>query len=122
MRTPLTMALMLIVAGCASFDPEAPLGSAANPVRAHGFRGEFEYFSTLRCPDGTRPHVQGLQHRPPGPQGRGLSVYRARCIYLNAEYEIHFDRFHPQYLETEPVAGFTLARTSALNPPFRPSR
>jgi hypothetical protein len=105
--TALGLATLL---GCASAsDPAPPLGSAANPVRAHTFLGEIEYLARLRCPDGTRPHTQRL--RPPRVEAHGhrLVGYRVRCIYLNTEVQVFLDSFHPDYAETEAVGGFTTA-------------
>jgi hypothetical protein len=97
------------VLACASVDPAAPLGSVANPVRAHTFLGEIEYLSRLRCPDGTRPHVQRYSSRRKGPYGNMLLAYRVRCIYLNQEQKVFVDSFHPDYAERQPVPGFTTA-------------
>jgi hypothetical protein len=103
----LTLATLL---GCASaVDPAPPLGSTGNPVRVHTFLGEIEYLSRLRCPDGTRPHAQRL--RPPRVEAHGhrLVGYRVRCIYLNTEVKVFLDSFHPDFAETEPVSGFSVA-------------
>jgi hypothetical protein len=95
--------------GCVA--PErTDLGSRANPVRAFTYLGEFEYLTRLRCPDGTRPHFQRLPNRRAGRDGRMLNGYRVRCIYLNAESEVFIDTFHPDYVELEPVPGFSLGR------------
>jgi len=108
--------LIAFSVGCASVDPQAPLGSVSNPVRADTFVGEYEYFSRLRCTDGTRPHLQRLQRRPRGPYGRGLSGYRVRCIYLNEEQTVFFDSHHPDHVESVAVSGFSLASSSNRRP------
>jgi len=105
----LSLFVMALSPGCASVDAGSSLGSTSNPVRVDGFQGEFDYFSRLRCADETKPHVQSLERRRRGPGGQGLNGYRVRCIYLNQEIQIYFDRTRPRVAEAEPVSGFTLA-------------
>ena len=104
MRRLLAIPLGAFCVGCISTDPVAPLGSIANPVNAHDFRSEVGYLSSLRCPDGTRPHFQGLPRRP-----RRLIGYRVRCIYLNREVQIYFDPLRSADAAREAVPGFSLA-------------
>ncbi len=108
-RSAVLATALLASLGCATQEP-APLGSPRNPVRAFTYLGEFEYLTRLRCADGTRPHFKRLENRRAGPYGRMLNGYRVRCIYLNAESKVYIDEFHPDYVELEPVPGFTMAR------------
>ena len=110
----------LLAAGLACGTPalRGGLGNARNPVRADTFLGELEYLGRLRCPDGSRPHVQRLPGAAGrslrGPYGNFVDGYRVRCIYANTEHRVFIDPHHPEYVEPTAVPGF-----AAAGPPDR---
>jgi len=106
------VALAVAAAACAHPDPGAPVGSHANPILCSGKPDELDCLARLRCPDGTAPHWRRAGAGGHGAGGTTQSFYLMRCVRLNWETTIHFDRRRspqdepraPDGLELAPVA------------------
>ncbi|SRR5690554_2630377 len=85
-----------------------PLGSPDNPVRCYLLRGQLAYLSRLRCPDGNKPTFHRIGSFGEGPYGNIIDGYRVRCSPDSEGVIIFMDMYHPGYVETEPVPGFTI--------------
>lgn len=93
-----------------------PLGTMANPVRAVGPTGQRAYLSRLRCTDGQRPDFHRLGSYGAGIYGRMIDGYEVTCPgSSDSSTTVFMDMYHPGYVETEPVSGFTIA-------PYEPAR
>jgi hypothetical protein len=100
--------------GCAPGpDLSAASGSRQNPLVCAGRPDEFAYLGRLRCADGTAPHWQRTGNTPVGPYGGHLDRYRVRCVRLNWETQVYFDRRHRPLGEKEPPEGLRLAPASS---------
>lgn len=86
-----------------------PLGSAKNPVKVHGQRGEYEYVSRLICSNGelVSAYIR-IASGGPGPYGSLMDIYRVICDTNQGaiDYLIYFDKSHPDNSETQAVANF----------------
>lgn len=86
-----------------------PLGSAKNPVKVHGQRGEYEYVSRLICSNGelVSAYIR-IASGGPSPYGSLMDIYRVICDTNQGaiDYLIYFDKSHPGNSETQPVANF----------------
>lgn len=83
------------------------LGTKTNPVRCDDPKGEREYLSRLRCPDGKRPGYSRIGSFGLGPYGNILDGYRVKCDGID-EATIFMDMYHEEYIEKEAVPGFTI--------------
>jgi hypothetical protein len=83
------------------------LGTKTNPVRCEGPRGERQYLSRLRCPDGERPGFSRIGSFGVGPYGNILDGYRVKCAGRD-EATVFMDMYHGGYVEKEAVPGFTI--------------
>lgn len=106
-REPLTKAEISKIAKDAS---AFPLGSKNNPVRAHMPPGQRAYLDRLRCADGLAPTYKRAGNAGLGPYQSIQDIYVVTCENsAPAETRIYIDMYHPQHVETVPVAGFTMA-------------
>ena len=87
---------------------EDALGSKVHPVRADNPGGEQAYLERLRCPDGTAPSFSRQGSMGYGGYGNIVDLYAVRCGETGESYKIYMDMYHPGYVETYPVPGFTL--------------
>jgi hypothetical protein len=111
MRSPcLGVACALLAAGCAPGpDLASPAGSRKNPVVCAGRPDEFAYLARLRCADGTAPHWRRVGDAPTGPYGAPLDRYLVRCVRLDWETHVYFDRRHRPIESMPEPDGFALA-------------
>lgn len=84
-----------------------PLGAETNPVRCESPRGERQYLSRLRCPDGKRPEFSRIGSFGVGPYGHILDGYRVKCEGRD-EATVFMDMYHAGHVEKEAVPGFTI--------------
>ncbi|HZI20051.1 MAG TPA: hypothetical protein VEY09_15810 [Pyrinomonadaceae bacterium] len=84
-----------------------PLGAKTNPVRCEGPRGERQYLSRLRCPDGEPPQFSRIGSFGAGPYGNILDGYRVKCEGSD-ETTVFMDMYHRGHVEREAVPGFTI--------------
>jgi hypothetical protein len=82
------------------------LGSEKNPVKCYGPDGERAYLRRLRGPDGAPPTFFRLGSYGVGPYGNIIDGYKVKTS--EAEIMVFMDMYHPDYVETNPVAGFGL--------------
>jgi hypothetical protein len=87
----------------------AELGGKATPVKADGAAGQSAYLQRLRCPDGTAPSFERRGSMGYGGYGHMVDLYRLVCEQTGQSHDVHMDMYFPGYVETQPVAGFTLA-------------
>ncbi len=88
-----------------------PLGSEGNPVRCHMPRGEREYLSRLRCENDRPPKYERAGSVGQGPYGRIMDLYSVKCKANTigaTEFNVYMDMYHPDYVETRPIPGFTI--------------
>ncbi len=83
------------------------LGTKTNPVRCDSPRGEREYLNRLRCLDEKRPQYSRIGSFGVGPYGHILDGYRVQCEGKD-EATVFMDMYHKDYIEREPVPGFTI--------------
>jgi hypothetical protein len=83
------------------------LGAKTNPVRCENPKGERQYLSRLRCPDGKRPEFSRIGSFGVGPYGNILDGYRVKCEGRE-EVTVFMDMYHEGYVEKEAVPGFTI--------------
>jgi len=83
------------------------LGTETNPVRCDDPKGERQYLSRLRCPDGKRPEFSRIGSFGVGPYGNILDGYRVKCEGRD-EVTVFMDMYHEGYVEKEAVPGFTI--------------
>jgi hypothetical protein len=83
------------------------LGSQTNPVRCDDPKGERQYLSRLRCPDGKRPEFSRIGSFGVGPYGNILDGYRVKCAERE-DATVYMDMYHEGYVEKEAVPGFTI--------------
>jgi hypothetical protein len=83
------------------------LGTKTNPVRCDDPKGERQYLSRLRCPDGKRPEFSRIGSFGVGPYGNILDGYRVKCEGRD-EVTVFMDMYHEGYVEKEAVPGFTI--------------
>jgi hypothetical protein len=82
------------------------LGSKTNPVRCDMPRGERYYLLRLRDADGKSPGFHRVGSFGGGPYGNILDGYEVK---LGANTVMIFmDMYHPGYVETNAVPGFTI--------------
>lgn len=86
-----------------------PLGSAQNPIRVFMPPGQRDYLSSLRCANGVAPTFQRRGSTGQGPYGKIIDGYDFECAGSTpASGVVHLDMYHPDHVETQPPAGFTL--------------
>ncbi|MFT3725851.1 MAG: hypothetical protein QM773_19990 [Hyphomonadaceae bacterium] len=86
-----------------------PLGSAANPVRADAPGGQRAYLARLRCADGRAPAFRRTGNLGFGAFGAIVDAYDVTCAGSTpAQTTIIMDMYFPGYVESQPVAGFTI--------------
>lgn len=102
----------ILLAGCAttSSGGGSALGSQANPVKADMPPGEQAYLRRLRCSDGQPPIFSrigsfNIQHSSHVVDGFDVTCASGQP----AQTTIFMDMYHRGYVETQPVAGFTIA-------------
>lgn len=83
------------------------LGTKTNPVRCEDPKGERQYLSRLRCPDGKRPEYSRLGSFGVGPYGNILDGYSVNCAGRE-EVIVFMDMYHEGYVEKEAVPGFDI--------------
>ena len=83
------------------------LGAKTNPVRCEDPKGERQYLSRLRCPDGDRPAFSRIGSFGVGPYGNILDGYRVKCEGSD-EVTVFMDMYHEGHVEKEAVPGFTI--------------
>jgi len=94
-----------------------PLGSAKNPVRAAMPVGQRAYLASLRCSDGRAPAFQRAGNVGPGVFESIVDLYSVDCgAAAPGKVEIRMDMYHPGYVETRPVAGFSIDAAPAAAP------
>ncbi|WP_051882305.1 hypothetical protein [Parvularcula oceani] len=91
----------------AAIEARGPLGSLANPVRAHMPQGQRSYMRSLRCPGGAAPESSRIGAAGPSPYGGITDVYEWSCPG-GAEGEVHIDMYHPDHVETRAPDGQAL--------------
>jgi hypothetical protein len=90
---------------------ESPLGSAQNPVRAEGPSGQRAYLTRLRCPEGRTPTFERGGSAGLSPYGSVMDLYQVACD-AQPTYSIYMDMYHPGYVESQAVAGFSIANAN----------
>jgi len=86
-----------------------PLGSEENPVRVNMPQGQRAYLARLRCENGEAPAFRRVGNFGMGVYGRIIDGYQVRCQgSMPEEVMIFMDMYHPDHIENEPVAGFTI--------------
>ena len=90
-----------------------PLGSAENPVKVQGVEGEYVYLARLRCPEDKPPVVDRRGSAGTlSPYGSIMDIYDAVCDAPPA-FTIFVDMYHPGYVESAAVPGFTIVAPGA---------
>lgn len=85
------------------------LGSRENPVRADMPQGQHAYLQRLRCADGKAPQYERSGNLGFGAFGSIVDAYEVTCAGSSpARGEIVMDMYFGGYVETKPVAGFTI--------------
>jgi hypothetical protein len=84
------------------------LGSRTNPVRCDFPAGERAYLERLRCKDGSPVKCQRIGSVGAGPYGNMMDGYLVFCGATRVE--VIMDMYHPGYVESQPVPGFTFAK------------
>lgn len=84
------------------------LGSAKNPIRCEGPRGERAYLRRLRCPSKEPPTLKRGGSTGPGPYGTVLDVYNLTCSGSQESTSVHMDMYHDGFQETRPINGFSI--------------
>ena len=88
---------------------DKPLGTAQNPIRANMPPGQRDYLARLRCANGVAPTFQRIGSTGMGPYGQLVDAYQVDCPGSTpATSVIHLDMYHPNHVETQAPAGFTL--------------
>jgi hypothetical protein len=86
-----------------------PLGSRQNPVRAAMPEGQRAYLGQLRCADGKPPVIVGRSNIGPGIYDSIVDAYDVDCgVSAPGKQTIYMDMYHRGYVESQPVAGFTI--------------
>lgn len=86
-----------------------PLGSAENPVRVSGSKGQRDYLSHLVCDNNEMVSTfSRAGNAGPGPYGTIIDVYSVICDTNQGvvTHNVYLDMYHPNYSETRPAAGF----------------
>lgn len=83
-----------------------PLGVRSNPVRCDMPRGERAYLARLRGLDEQPPRFYRVGSYAPGPYGNILDGYRVTSGTNTVM--IFMDMYHPCFIETNAVPGFTI--------------
>ena len=87
-----------------------PLGSRANPVRAHMPLGQRAYLARLRCSDLSAPSFERAGAAGLSSYGNVADVYEVVCEGAEpARTQIYLDMYHEGHVEREPVPGFGIA-------------
>ncbi len=90
---------------------KSPLGSAQNPIRAEGPSGQRAYLTRLRCPDGRPPAFERGGSAGLSPYGSMMDLYQVACD-APPTHSIYMDMYHPGYVESQAVAGFSIANAN----------
>jgi len=86
-----------------------PLGTAKNPVRVGGPRGQRDYIGRLRCSDGSVPKVGTRGSAGVGAFGTIADRYPLDCgAAAPGRVELVLDMYHAEHSETRAPAGFTI--------------
>ncbi|MEP3653592.1 MAG: hypothetical protein ABJO36_01740 [Litorimonas sp.] len=85
-----------------------PLGSEGNPVRAHMPQGQVSYLSRLKCESGARPGFERAGSFGAGPYETILDGYNLTCSGVAKAEMVFMDMYHPGYIETVAIPGFTI--------------
>jgi hypothetical protein len=85
----------------------AALGSAENPVRCDGPRGERAYLSRLRDAAGKSPSFFREGSFGRGPHGHIVDRYEVTASD-GTKSHVYMDMYFPNYEEAEPVPGFNI--------------
>ncbi len=86
-----------------------PLGSRDNPVRSYLPQGQRAYLDRLRCADGNAPVYERSGNLGPGIYQTIIDNYAVDCgESAPGKVNIVMDLYHPDYVEIQPVAGFTI--------------
>jgi hypothetical protein len=94
-----------------------PLGTEKNPVRADMPEGQRAYLSRLRCGDGKAPTYRRVGNLGAGVFGSIVDSYDVRCAGSQpAQTFVVMDMYFSGYVETQPVAGFTIALSGKAKP------
>lgn len=94
-----------------------PLGSSRNPVRADAPAGQRAYLARLRCSDGTAPRFQRRGSVGPQVFGNIIDDYQVDCgTAAPGQVSVRMDLYHPGYVETRAVPGFTIDAGVAAAP------
>ena len=91
----------------AAVEASGPLGSRANPVRAHMSQGQRAYMRSLRCPDGSVPRFQRDGSAGGSPYGGITDVYSWSCPG-GEEGSVYIDMYHPGHVERRAPEGQAL--------------
>ena len=83
-----------------------PLGANTNPVRCDMPSGQRAYLSRLRGPDGKPPRFHRVGSFGAGPYGNMLDGYEVKSGTNTVM--VFMDMYHPGYVETNAVPGFTI--------------
>jgi antitoxin component YwqK of YwqJK toxin-antitoxin module len=87
-------------------DLTKPLGSAENPVRCEGVRGEHRYLHRLRGPDGKKPEFSRIGSFGGGGYGNIIDGYTVS--HGGKDITVFIDMYHSGYVENTPVEGFDM--------------
>lgn len=94
-----------------------PLGSSRNPVRADSPIGQRAYLARLRCSDGKPPRFERRGNVGPGVFGNIIDDYQVDCgAAAPGQVSVRMDLYHPGYVETRAVPGFTIGTGVAAVP------
>ncbi len=86
-----------------------PLGSRDNPVRSEMPQGQRAYLARLRCADGSTPAFERSGNLGPGIYRTIIDNYVVDCgAAAPGQVNIVMDMYHPNHVEAQPVAGFTI--------------
>ncbi len=82
------------------------LGDRGNPVRVHRPPGQHAYLRRLICADGSSPAFRRVGSFGAGPYTTIIDGYEVDCA--GTKSVVFMDMYHPGYIETRPVPGFTI--------------
>jgi hypothetical protein len=86
--------------------PTGPLGSATNPIRCHGPKGERAYLGRLRDSEGSPVSFLRSGSCGEGPYSNVLDRYEIQTG--DSKVPIFMDMYHSSFVETNAVNGFTI--------------
>lgn len=90
--------------------PAGSLGTQENPVKAADDLAEKDYLMRLRGPDGKKVKFESLGSVTLKPQGTLLDRYIIQSQDGTVCCEVYMVQKYPGYVETKPIAGFTLEK------------